>query len=54
MAKVKGGKVEVDFDNLLGSFEKSIDLVDPAQNYDAEAARYEDCISCGSRLIEGL
>lgn len=52
MAKKKSAAI--DFDNLLGSIGSSIDVINPGHNYDAEEARTEKAISCGSRLIDAI
>ena len=53
MAKQRKG-ANIDMDDLLGSMGNSIESINPAHNYDAEEARFEKAIGCGSRLIDAI
>lgn len=53
MAKKKV-KIELDLDNLLGSLGDAIDSVNPGHNYDSDAARVEDSVGSGSRIIDNI
>lgn len=53
MAKKKGA-VNINMDNLLDSIGGCIDSINPEHNYDAEEARIEKAIGCGSRLIDAI